>query len=211
MKSLRGIVPALILPAVIMAVAVCAAQTESKSAPPPAAVPAPSAAGSPAAPEPTAGKYVIGPLDVLEIKVWHNPDLTGFFPVRPDGFISMPLIGEFKADGLTVAELTSLVKEKLSAQINDPDVNIQPSRTNSKKIFILGQCNRQGEMPLMGEMKVLDAISNCGGFKDFANPKKIYVLRGTQRFPFNYNDVSKGKRMEQNIVLQSGDYIIVPE
>ncbi len=205
MKPSFGIVSTL-----IFSVAVCSAQSENKSTPPVPAVAA--AAGAPPAPVDSAtGKYVIGPLDVLEIKVWHNPDVSGFFEVRPDGFISMPLIGEFKADGLTVADLTRVVKEKLSTQINEPDVNIQPSRMNSKKVYINGAVNKQGEMPLTSQMTVLDALSNSGGFRDFSNPKKIYVLRAGKQLKFNYNEVKKGRHMEQNIVLQNGDHIFVPE
>ena len=183
------------------------AQTASKTSPPDSGKPA----GPAAAADSSSSPYVIGPLDVLDIRVWNNPNLSNFYEVRPDGFISMPLIGETKADGLTIADLTRVLKEKLSSQINQPELNVQPSRINSKKIFVLGEVNRQGEMPLTGKMTVLDALSNCAGFKDFANPKKIYVLRDGKRFNFNYKDVSKGKHMEQNIVLQNGDYIFVPE
>jgi polysaccharide export outer membrane protein len=186
-----------IITAVLLSAALCAAQTESKTTPP-------------AAPANT-NTFIIGPLDVLDIRVWDNPKLSGFYDVRPDGIISMPLIGELKADGLTIAEFARLVKEKLSTQINDPDVNIQPSRINSQKVYVLGEVNRQGEMPLTGNMTVLDAISNSGGFKDFSNPKKITIMRGTKQFKFNYKDVSKGRHMEQNIPLQSGDHIFVPE
>ncbi len=154
--------------------------------------------------------YVIGPLDVLDIRVWNDPKLSGIFDVRPDGIISMPLIGELRADGLTVPDLTKLIKEKLSSVMNEPEVNIQPARINSKKIYVLGAVLRTGEMPLVGSMTVLDAISNCGGFKDFARPSKIYVLRKGEKLNFNYKDVSKGKHMEQNILLESGDHIFVP-
>lgn len=156
--------------------------------------------------------YVIGALDVLEIKVWNDQKLSGIFDVRPDGMISMPLIGEMKADGLTPAEMTEVVKGKLAATVmNDPEVNVQVARINSKKYSIFGGCARQGEFPLIGDTTVLDALVNCSGFKDFANPKKIYVLRGTAKLPFNYKDVSQGKHMEQNIYLQNGDRIFVPE
>jgi len=157
--------------------------------------------------------YVIGSLDVLEIKVWNDAKLSGIFDVRPDGMISLPLIGEMKADGLTVAELTKLVKAKLAVSVmEDPEVNIQVARINSKKFYIFGGCLRQGEFPLIGATTVLDAFASCGGFKDFANLKKIYILRGpTQRFAFNYKEVSQGKHMEQNIRLQNGDRIFVPE
>ena len=156
--------------------------------------------------------YVIGSLDLLDIQVWNDAKLSGYRDVRPDGVISMPLIGEIKADGLTVPQLTSVIKDKLRESVmEDPEVTIQVARINSKKYTIFGGCARQGEFPLVGPTTVLDAFANCGGFKDFANLKKIYVLRGTQRFPFNYKDVSQGKHMEQNIRLHNGDRIFVPE
>jgi polysaccharide export outer membrane protein len=93
----------------------------------------------------------------------------------------------------------------------DPPVNIQVARINSKRFSMMGGCLRTGEFPLVGSTTVLDALVNCGGFKEFANPKKIYVLRGTTKYMFNYKDVINGKRMEQNIYLQNGDRIIVPE
>jgi polysaccharide biosynthesis/export protein len=95
--------------------------------------------------------------------------------------------------------------------MEDPEVNVQVARINSKKFYIYGGCLRQGEFPLNGNMTVLDAFANCGGFKDFANLKKIYILRGAEQLPFNYKDVSHGKRMEQNRQLQNGDRIFVPE
>jgi len=154
---------------------------------------------------------MIGPLDVLEVSVWNDPKLSGMRDVATDGNISMPLIGPIQANGLTVAELTAAVKEKLTALIIEPEVYIQVLRYNSKKYSIMGGCGRTGEFPLVGEVTVLDAMANCGGFKDFANQKKIYVLRGTQQLKFNYRDVIKGKHMEQNIVLENGDRIVVPE
>ena len=126
---------------------------------------------------------MIGSLDILEIKVWNDAKLSGIYDVRPDGIVSLPLIGEMRADGLTVMELTQLIKGKLAATVmEDPEVNIQVARINSKKYYILGGCLRQGEFPLISAMTVLDAFANCGGFRDFANLKKIYILRGTERF-----------------------------
>lgn len=155
--------------------------------------------------------YIIGPLDVLEIRVWNDAKLSGMQDVATDGTISVPLIGTVMASGQTVAELTVALKEKLSALIIEPEVNVQVVRINSKKYSILGGCARQGEFPLIGEVTVLDAFANCGGFKDFANLKGIYVLRGTQQLKFNYRDVIRGKHMEQNIQLENGDRIVIPE
>jgi polysaccharide export outer membrane protein len=154
--------------------------------------------------------YVIGPLDVLEIRVWNDPKLSGMYSVRPDGMIAFPLIGELKADGFTVPGLTQIVRQKLLAVMNDPNVNIQVAKINSKRVFVFGGVQRPGEMGLVENMTVLDALSNVG-FKDFANVKKIVIVRGNERFRFNYKDAIKGKHMEQNIYLQNGDRIFVPE
>ena len=155
--------------------------------------------------------YIIGPLDVLEIRVWNDQKLSGMQDVATDGTISMQLVGILNANGLTVAELTVALKEKLSAVIIEPEVSVQVVRINSKKYSIHGGCARQGEFPLIGEVTILDAFANCGGFKDFANLKGIYVLRGSQRIKFNYRDVIRGKHMEQNIQLENGDRIVIPE
>lgn len=155
--------------------------------------------------------YVLGPLDVVEVRVWNDPKLSGIFDVGTDGTISLPLIGATMASGLTAAELNAVIRQKLTTVIIEPEVNVQVLRNNSKKYSILGGCVRQGEFPLAGDVTVLDALANCGGFKDFANLKKIYVLRGVQQLKFNYRDAIKGKHPEQNISLESGDRIIIPE
>ncbi|HVW85015.1 MAG TPA: polysaccharide biosynthesis/export family protein [Bryobacteraceae bacterium] len=155
--------------------------------------------------------YIIGALDVLDIRIWNDTKLTGLYDVRPDGMISMPLVGEIKADGLSVGDLTKVVTARVAAFVNIPEVNIQVVRYNSKKIYIYGGVNHPGEVPLTGEMTVMDVLSNCGGFRDFANPKRIYILRGTQKLKFNYKEVSQGKNLDQNITLQNGDRIFVPE
>ena len=158
--------------------------------------------------------YLIGALDVLSIQVWNNPNLTKLYDVQPDGVVSMPLIGEVKADGLTREQLKTAITGKLTEFFNNPEVDIQVVKVNSKRYYVLGEVDKPGEYPLLTPTTVLEAISNCGGFRDFANPKKIYVLRanggGTARFNFNYKDVSKGKHQEENILLQNGDKIFVP-
>lgn len=157
--------------------------------------------------------YVIGPLDVLDVRVWKDPNLSGTFDVGPDGMISLPLLGQVKADGLTLADLTHTIRTRLAASVFEcaPEVNVQLLRNNSKKYFIYGGVLKQGEFPLNTEMTVMEAFANCGGFKDFANLKKIYILRGSKKIPFNYKDVSHGKNMEQDIKIQNGDKIFVPE
>jgi polysaccharide export outer membrane protein len=174
----------------------------------------PSAGGEskpPAGAAESAKRYVIGSLDVLYVRVWNNANLTGLVDVRPDGMISMPLIGEVRADGLTVEQFKEALRTRLSTYFaNSPEVDVQVTKINSKKYYIYGEVLHQGEFPLIGQTTVLDALSNAGGFKDFANLKKIYVLRGKQKLMFNYKDVSNGKKIEQNITLENGDRIFVP-
>jgi polysaccharide export outer membrane protein len=163
--------------------------------------------------KPGAKPYVIGPLDVLDVNVWNDAHLSHIYDVSPDGTISMPLIGLVRADGLTQSELAAAISEKLLAVLNSPEVNVQVLKVNSKKYFVYGAVNRPGEYPLNGETTVLDAFANVAGFHDFANKKKIRIIRNGVAKPliFNYMDVSKGKHLEQNIVLQNGDRIYVDE
>ncbi len=155
--------------------------------------------------------YVIGPEDVLGISVWNEPRLTGPVMVRPDGRISMPLIGELTANGLTVNQLELAIADLLKKNdlIKTPQVTVQVTQINSKKYFIQGEVLRQGAFPLVVPTTVLEALVNAG-FKDFANVKKIEIIRGTERLRFNYKDVIHGRHMEQNIMLKPGDMIIVP-
>jgi polysaccharide export outer membrane protein len=192
----------------------------------PAATPKEPAAGptAPAAASPTRniapeGKvpagiapYVIGPLDVLAIKVWNNQNLSALYDVRLDGMLSMPLIGEVKAEGLTVQALKDLLTDEdhIGKIMVEPIVDIQVAKVNSKRYFVYGEVLRTGEVPLIETTTILDAVASFGGFKDFAKTNKIYLMRGTEKHLFNYKDVSKGKHMEQNIVIQNGDRIYVP-
>ncbi len=155
-------------------------------------------------------KYVIGAEDVLYIRVWREPDFTGPEVVRPDGKITMPLVGELQAGGLTPEQLSKSVAAALSKYINKPDVMISLQSVQSKRYFIDGQVIRAGEYKLVTPTTVLEALSHAGGFRDWANVKKIRILRGTTTFRFNYKDVSRGKKMEENIYLENGDHIIVP-
>ena len=159
----------------------------------------------------TKAPYVIGPLDVISVKVWNNPNLSSPLDVGPDGMISLPLVGQIKADGLTKEQLKETLVGRLKEFLNSPEVDVQVLKVNSKRYFVYGGVGRGGEYPLVQETTVMDALSNVGGFKEFANRKKIYILRGTQKLNFNYKDVSRGKNMEQNILLQNGDRIFVPD
>jgi len=154
--------------------------------------------------------YVIGAQDILMIRVWREQDFTGAYPVRPDGKITIPLVGDVQAGGLTPERLGEQLKQALSAYINAPDVSVSLQTVNSKKFFITGEVNRPGEYSLATPTKVFDALSNAGGFHDFANKKKILIIRGAERIKFNYQDILKGKSLEQNILLENGDTIVVP-
>lgn len=155
-------------------------------------------------------KYVLGPEDVIFISTWREADFTLALAVRPDGKITLPLIHDVQAAGLTPAELTAVLKEQLGKYINNPDVTIIVEAVRSKKYYIDGEVNRPGMFALVGSLTVFEALSNAGGFKEFANPKRIRILRGSKKFRFNYKEVSNGKHMEQNIALENGDHIIVP-
>jgi polysaccharide export outer membrane protein len=173
---------------------------------------APEPSGAPGAAKAASAPYVIGSLDVLQIKVWNNANLTGLVDVRPDGMISLQLIGEVKADGLTVAELREQLKAKLNQFLTDPEVDVDVAKINSKRYYILGEgVLRAGAYPLTEPVTIMEALSNAGGFQAFANLKKIYLMRGSQKFPFNYKDVSRGKHLDQDIQVQNGDRIYVPQ
>lgn len=164
---------------------------------------------------PADSSYVIGDDDVLSINVWNEPDLKQLIPVRPDGKISLPLVGDIEAAGRTPSQLQNDITSKLHAYITHPDVTVIVQQINSKKFNILGRVMKPGAYPLSSRTTVLDAIAQAGGFQDFAKEKGIYVLRGNpsggqSRLPFNYKQVVNGKDLEQNVKLEPNDTIIVP-
>jgi polysaccharide biosynthesis/export protein len=159
--------------------------------------------------------YVIGVADDLDISVWKDPDLGAKgVPVRPDGKIALPLLGDVPAQGFTPSQLAANITEKLRKYMSDPRVNVSISAVNSRRYYVLGEVMRTGAYPLVNNMTVLQALSTAGGLTQFAKLKKIYVLRnenGQQvKLPFNYKDVVKGVRVDQNVVLKPGDTIMVP-
>lgn len=159
--------------------------------------------------------FVIGTGDVLSINVWKEPDISRSIPVRSDGNISLPLVGEVQAAGRTPLTLEQDIASRLKNYISEPEVTVIVQQINSEKFNILGQVVRPGSYPLANASTVLDAIAIAGGFRDFAKKKSIYVLRqnadGTQtRLPFNYKDVIKGQTPQQNVKLQPHDTIVVP-
>jgi polysaccharide export outer membrane protein len=165
----------------------------------------------PATSDPT---YIIGPSDQLDISVWNQAQLTRSVPVRPDGMISLPLINDVQAAGKTPDQLRTILTEKWTKFVNDPQVTVIVTLMNSQRIYILGQVGRVGAFPMLPGMTVLQAISTAGGLTLYAKESGIYVLRtenGKQlRFPFDYKAVMNGKRPEQNIVLKPGDTVVVP-
>lgn len=158
--------------------------------------------------------YIIGAQDVLDVSVWKEAELTRTVPVRPDGKISLPLLNDVQAAGLTPTQLAAEITANLKKFVTNPQVTVIISQINSQRVYILGEVSRPGAYPLLPGMTVLQALSSAGGFTMFASMKKIYMLRqegGKQeKFPFNYKDVIGGKRPEQNIVLKAGDQIVVP-
>src|ERR1700693_5874991 len=176
---------------------------------------APSADSKPAPiPATTDPAYVIGPEDVLDINVWKEPDVSRVVPVRPDGRISLPLINDVQAAGLSPQQLAGLVTEKLRKYFNEPQVTVIVTGINSQRIFVVGEVLRAGAFPLLPGMTVLPALSSAGGFTTFADVKKIHVMRLRDgkhtELAFNYREVLKGDNPDQNIKLEPGDTVVVP-
>jgi len=158
--------------------------------------------------------YLIGASDVLTVTVWKEPTLSGSILVRPDGMISLALLGDVQASGLTPLQLSDQIAAKLKKYIQDPKVSVVVAQIHSKLVFLLGEVGKKGPVEMTPGMTLLEAISAAGGLTDFANTKKMYVLRnekvGSQiRIPVNYKEALKGNATF-NIVLKSGDTIVVP-
>jgi len=158
--------------------------------------------------------YEIGRGDVLAIQVWREPNLSGEFTVRPDGKITFPLLNDIKAEGFTPMELKKILEKRLSKFISSPVVTVGVQEVNSKNIYVLGKVNTPGKYPLTTETTVLQAIAEAGGLAEWAEGGDIVILRkenGKQvKIEFDYDDVSTGKHLEQNIILKPGDTIVVP-
>jgi polysaccharide export outer membrane protein len=130
--------------------------------------------------------------------------------IRPDGVITMPFLGDIRAAGFAPTELSVIIRDRLKKYIVDPDVSVQVNAVNSKKFYIQGEVGKTGGFPLLVPTRVLEALVNAGGFRDFADQKKIVIMRITgERLKFNYKEVIAGKKMDQNIFLKPGDIIIV--
>jgi len=174
---------------------------------------------SPPPPDPTPmarESYQIGATDVLLINVWKNPELSVEVPVRSDGMISVPLIDDVQAEGLTPQELKEVISRELSEFVAAPDVTIMVTAMNSRFVSVVGEVRQDMRIPLTRELRVLEAIAHVGGFSTFADRSDIRIVRrnadGTEaEYRFDYNAYIRGKAPGTNIVLQSGDTIIVPD
>ena len=157
--------------------------------------------------------YVIGADDTLRISVWKEPDLSENLPVRPDGKISMPLLNDIQAAGLTPLQLRDSITEKLKKYVADPRVTVVVTAMNSQRVFVTGEVNHSGPVALLPHMTVLQVLGQAG-FTQFANVKGIYILRnenGKQvKIPCNYKEMVKGNHPEQNIAMKPGDTVVVP-
>lgn len=174
--------------------------------------PTSTAASQPAATTPA--DYVIGPADVLGIVFWREPEMSGDVTVRPDGKITIPVIGEVQAMGLDPLGLQALITKAAGKFISDPNVAVVTRAINSRKVFVTGRVTTPGAHSLVGPLTVLQAIALAGGLTEYADAKSITILRTTNgkvaSLKFNYSDVSRGRNIEQNVYLQPGDTVVVP-
>lgn len=211
MESMTRKIFALMVLAVILRMVALAQNPPQKTVEPPksanpnAELPAPDTPGAPVDPK----TYKLGAEDVIAIKVWREPELSGMFVVRPDGRITLPLAGEIAVENLTPEQVQAKVVELYSKFVNKPEVSTSLARVGSKKYYLVGQIMRTGMFPLIVPTTILEAINGAGGFQEFANRKKVVILRGNQRIKFNYDEVIKGKNMTQNLLVENGDHIIV--
>jgi len=167
-----------------------------------------------AAPMPVTPDYVIGPEDVLLVSVWKNETLSRQLPVRPDGKISMPLLHDIEAAGLTPLQLRDRIATALSEYMPNPEVSVTVLEVRSYRVSVLGEVQRPGVLMLKSPTTVLEALAMAGGFRDFASPSKIVIFRKdekgeTRRLRFNYNR-AVGNAGEENLTLRSGDVVVVP-
>ncbi|MHB1674824.1 MAG: polysaccharide biosynthesis/export family protein [Acidobacteriaceae bacterium] len=170
-------------------------------------------ATSPSSAAPAVDNYVIGKSDVLSVTVWKQKELSGTLLVRPDGMVSMPLLGDVQAAGSTPLQLADRIETKLKKYMQDPEVSVVVTQINSKVIYLLGEVGKKGPVQMTPGMTLLEAIASAGGLTDFANSKKMYILRNEdgkhQKIRVRYKQALKGDPVS-NLVLQPGDTIVVP-
>jgi len=198
-----------ILPSLAL-VLIAAVSSPAAQAPAPSPTPAPAQAPASAAP----ADFVIGPEDVLGVIFWREADISGDVTVRPDGRITLPVIGEMQAAGLRADQLQEQILQAAAKYLTDPNVAVVVRTINSRKIFVTGRVTTPGTHLLKGPLNVMQAIALAGGVTEYADAKNITILRATkgrtERFRFNYKDVARGKSLEQNIQLLPGDTVVVP-
>ena len=191
------------------------AQSAPAQTPPPKVTAPASPPAAPGISVPVDAGFTIGPQDVLGILVWHDQEVTGDVTVRPDGMISVPLIRDVKAAGLTPNELAETLQQSIREFITDAAVTVVVRQMNSRKVFITGEVARPGAYPLTSPTTVMQLIAIAGGLTEFAQAKSISIMRveagKTKSFSFDYRNVANGKKPEQNIVLKPGDTVVVPE
>ncbi len=159
--------------------------------------------------------YRVGPGDVLKINVWKHDELSQQVTVRPDGAISLPLLGDIPSNGRTVTEVTNDIQSRLKQFFQDqPPVNVQVSEVHSYRIYVVGEVQKGGEFTPSGEVTVLHGLALAGGFTRFADPDRIVIVRrdarGERRIPFDFSAVIEKGELQQNLALQTGDTVIVP-
>jgi polysaccharide export outer membrane protein len=199
----------------LLSTSLVAQSGEQNDAKPAAASASTAAQAADTSAKPHDDSFVIGNDDVLAVNVWKEPDISRSIPVRSDGKISLPLVGEVQAAGRTPLALEKEIAGKLQSFISEPEVTVMVQQINSQKFNILGQVVRPGSFVIANSVTVLDAIALAGGFRDFAKQKSIYILRqnsdgGQTKLPFNYKDVVNGKNLAQNVKLMPRDTIVVP-
>jgi polysaccharide biosynthesis/export protein len=159
-------------------------------------------------------EYGIGADDILQVDVWKRPELSKEVTVRPDGFISLPLVGDIRATGMVARDLAQVLQGKFKTFVADPEVTVIVKASNSYKIYVLGKVRTAGMFVVKTPVSVVQAVAMAGGFTPFASPNDIVVLRRTsgaeKRFHVDYSEVVRGKQANQNIVLQPGDTVVVP-
>jgi polysaccharide export outer membrane protein len=179
----------------------------------PAQEPAPAVASPALAAGAAADTYVIGASDVLSVSVWKEPTLSSSLLVRPDGMISLPLVGDVQASGLTPLQLADQIAAKLKKFVQDPNVSVVVSQIHSKIVYLLGEVAKKGPIEMTPDMTMLEAIASAGGLTEYANSKKIYILRNeggkNLKIPVHYKQALKGDRT-LDLVLKPGDTIVVP-
>jgi len=164
-------------------------------------------------PAPSDG-YKLRPGDVLQVSVWKETDLQAEVLIRPDGGMSFPLAGELRAAGHTVGELTSMLETRIRKFVPDAVVTVAVKAAGGNRVYVIGKVNRPGDFPLIGPIDVMQALTLAGGATPFADTNGIRILRrdGEHEISirFRYNDISRGRRLDQNILLQNGDTVVVP-